>query len=77
MPSYLLMRGNFANGMIAEPPRIEGAVGEGAIEQVSVTTRKFFDEFEERLRKICKRSALSLARVGATLEIDGVEQLLL
>ena len=75
------MRGSFANGTIAEPPRIEGecakAVGEGATEQVSVTTRKFFDEFEERLRKICKRSALSLARVGATLEIDGVEQLLL
>ena len=52
-------------------------LGEGATEQASVTTRKFFDEFEERLRKICKRSALSLARVGATLEIDGVEQLLL
>lgn len=56
MPSYLLMRGNFANGMIAEPPRIEGervnAVGEGAAEQANVATRRVFGEFEERLCKI-------------------------
>lgn len=50
------MRGSFANGMIAEPPRIEGerakAVGEGPTEQVSVTTRRVFDEFEKQLRKM-------------------------
>lgn len=50
------MRGSFANGMIAEPPRIEGgrvnAVGEGAAEQANVATRGVFDEFEERLCKI-------------------------
>ena len=56
MPSYLLKRGSFANGMIAEPPRIEGecskAVGKGATERVSVTTRRVFDEFEKQLCKI-------------------------
>lgn len=42
--------------MIAEPPRIEGecskAVGKGATERVSVTTRRVFDEFEKQLCKI-------------------------
>ena len=42
--------------MMAESPRIEGecvnAVGEGAAEQANVATRRVFDEFEERLRKI-------------------------
>ena len=56
MPSYLLKRGSFANGMIAEPPRIEGervnAVGEGAARQANVATRRVFGEFEERLRRI-------------------------
>lgn len=52
----MLKRGSFANGMMAESPRIEGecvnAVGEGAAEQANVATRRVFDEFEERLRKI-------------------------
>ena len=30
MPSYLLKRGSFANGMIAEPPRIEGECAKAA-----------------------------------------------
>lgn len=30
MSFYLLMRGNFANGMIAEPPRIEGECAKAA-----------------------------------------------
>ncbi len=55
-PSYLLMRGSFANGMIAEPPRIEGervnAVGEGAAEQANVATRGVFDDLRSGCAKI-------------------------
>ena len=76
-----MKRGSFASGLIAELPRIEGecakAVGDEAIEQATATTRRVFDELEGQLCQICKRLALLLARVGATLEIDGVEQLLL
>lgn len=47
---------SYAEALIAELSRIEGecvkAVGREAIEQVSATTRRFFDEFEGQLRKI-------------------------
>lgn len=47
---------SYADSLIAELSRIEGecvkAVGREAIEQVSATTRRFFDEFEGQLRKI-------------------------
>ncbi len=52
----MLKRGSFANGMIAESPRIEGervsAVGEGATEQANVATRRVFDN----LRSSCAKS---------------------